>query len=162
NARDSVPAVVGQVLLDVVFLAYRAVLLLAAVGHTLVRLFVTRRKLLEWETAASTEQRLGTEVSHFVAIMWPAPALAIAIVAAIVVLRPTALAAATPFLVAWLMSPYVAFRISWPEPTVKMPLSDQERRDLRRIARKTWCFFETFVGDDDHWLPPDNFQEIPD
>ena len=33
---------------------------------------------------------------------------------------------------------------------------------LRRIARKTWHFFTTFVGDADHWLPPDNFQEIPD
>ena len=33
---------------------------------------------------------------------------------------------------------------------------------LRRITRKTWHFFETFVGDEDHWLPPDNFQEIPD
>ena len=42
------------------FLAYRAVLLLDAIVRTLVRLFVTRRKLLEWETAASTEQRLGS------------------------------------------------------------------------------------------------------
>ena len=23
-------------------------------------------------------------------------------------------------------------------------------------------FSTTFVGDDDHWLPPDNFQEVPD
>ncbi len=30
------------------------------------------------------------------------------------------------------------------------------------MARKTWHFFETFVGDQDNWLPPDNFQEIPD
>jgi len=26
---------------------------------------------------------------------------------------------------------------------------------------KTWSFFETFVGPDDHWLPPDNYQENP-
>ena len=37
-----------------------------------------------------------------------------------------------------------------------------ETNALRRVARKTWLFFETFVGDDDHWLPPDNFQEVPD
>src|SRR4029453_15200874 len=40
-------------------------------------------------------------------------------------------------------------------------LSGEERQRLRLIARKTWLFFETFVGDADHWLPPDNFQEIP-
>jgi cyclic beta-1,2-glucan synthetase len=162
KSRDTLPAAAGQVLLDVVFLAYRAVLLLDAEARTLVRLFVTRRKLLEWETAASTEQRLGAGLLHFVAVMWPAPALALTIGLLSGAVRPASLAAATPFLAAWLISPYVAFRVSWPRPIVQTPLSDQERRALRRIARKTWRFFETFVGDDDHWLPPDNFQEIPD
>ena len=32
---------------------------------------------------------------------------------------------------------------------------------LRSTARRTWRFFETFVGPDDHSLPPDNFQEDP-
>ncbi len=31
---------------------------------------------------------------------------------------------------------------------------------LRQLARKTWAYFETHVGPDDHWLPPDNVQEI--
>ena len=34
-------------------------------------------------------------------------------------------------------------------------------RTARIVARRTWRFFETFVGDEDHWLPPDNFQEDP-
>jgi cyclic beta-1,2-glucan glucanotransferase len=29
------------------------------------------------------------------------------------------------------------------------------------IARRTWRFFDTFVGAEDHMLPPDNFQEDP-
>jgi cyclic beta-1,2-glucan synthetase len=32
---------------------------------------------------------------------------------------------------------------------------------LRKLSRKTWAFFETFVGPEDHWLPPDNYQEHP-
>ena len=32
---------------------------------------------------------------------------------------------------------------------------------LRRTARKTWHFFETFVTAQENWLPPDNFQEEP-
>src|SRR5262249_32981503 len=31
----------------------------------------------------------------------------------------------------------------------------------RIVARRTWRFFETFVAEEDHWLPPDNFQEDP-
>ena len=91
-----------------------------------------------------------------------APALAIAIGALVLVVRPAALPAAAPFLAAWLLSPVVAFRVSQPRRAVEIALSEAERRALRRIARKTWHFFTTFVGDDDHWLPPDNFQEIPD
>src|SRR4029079_4599290 len=32
---------------------------------------------------------------------------------------------------------------------------------LRMLARRTWAFFETFVGPDDRWLPPDNYREHP-
>ena len=153
---------IGRVLLDVTFLAYRGVFLLDAVIRTLVRLFWTRRKLLEWETAASTELRLKGGLIQFVAGMWVAPAVAIAMVAAVILVRPAALAAAAPFLIAWLLSPAVAFRVSQPRRMAQISLSDDDRRALRRIARKTWLFFEVFVGDDDHWLAPDNFQEIPD
>jgi cyclic beta-1,2-glucan synthetase len=33
---------------------------------------------------------------------------------------------------------------------------------LRLIARRTWRFFETFVNEEEHHLPPDNFQEDPE
>ena len=75
--------------------------------------------------------------------------------------RPGAIVAAAPFLLAWLVSPLAAY----PQPARlgdAHRLTEAERRALRRVARKTWLFFETFVGDADHWLPPDNFQEIPD
>src|SRR6185436_3649311 len=32
---------------------------------------------------------------------------------------------------------------------------------LRRIALETWRFFETYVTEEDHFLPPDNYQEDP-
>ena len=156
------PAVIGQVVLDVTFLAYRGVFLLDAIVRTLVRMFWTRRKLLEWETAASTERRLQGGLLHVVIDMWMAPALALTIGALVFLLRPAALPAAAPFLAAWLFSPGVAFRVSQPRRAVEIALTDAERRALRRLARKTWHFFTTFVGEDDNWLPPDNFQEVPD
>ncbi|MCH8241685.1 MAG: hypothetical protein IH897_03615, partial [Planctomycetes bacterium] len=32
---------------------------------------------------------------------------------------------------------------------------------MQLIARRTWRFFEIFVTEEEHWLPPDNFQEDP-
>src|SRR3546814_2265614 len=40
-------------------------------------------------------------------------------------------------------------------------ISARQRRQLRLIARRTWLYFEQFVGPDDHWLVPDNYQEEP-
>ncbi len=128
-------AVIGHVLLDVIFLAYRGVLLLDAVIRTLVRLLWSRRKLLEWETAASTELRLKGGLIQFVSGMWVAPAMAIAMGIVVLMVRPAALAAAGPFLVAWLVSPAVAFRVSQPRRIAQISLSDDDRRALRRIAQ---------------------------
>ena len=160
--RTSLPAMGGQALLAVVFLADQSWLMCDAVVRTLSRLLITRRRLLEWETAASTEQRLGSTLRDFVAGMWQAPLLALVIAVAVGVLRPAALWAAGPVLAAWFLSPIVAFWVSRPKQDRELNLSEDEQRALRRLARKTWHFFETFVGEEDHWLPPDNFQEIPD
>jgi len=31
---------------------------------------------------------------------------------------------------------------------------------LRGLARQTWRYFEVLVNAQEHWLPPDNFQEV--
>ena len=43
----------------------------------------------------------------------------------------------------------------------KQNLSEDQTIFLRKLSRKTWKFFETFVGPESHWLPPDNYQENP-
>ena len=76
--------------------------------------------------------------------------------------RPEVLAAVVPFLLLWMVSPAVARWVSSPGlAAATAPLSAADARALRLIARRTWRFFTTFVGPEDHWLPPDNFQEDP-
>ena len=45
-------------------------------------------------------------------------------------------------------------------PAARFRSTAEQTRFLGGISRKTWAFFETFVGPADHWLPPDNYQEI--
>ncbi len=149
----------AQVSLSAAFLADGACRLVDAIGRTLVRLFVTRRRLLEWETSAAVEQRLGNGLTACLRTMWFSPALAVVLTAALAFLRPVALAAAAPFLIAWLVAPLLAYWVSRPPRLAEATLTAEERRPLRRLARKTWNFFETFVGEEDNWLPPDNYQE---
>jgi cyclic beta-1,2-glucan synthetase len=69
---------------------------------------------------------------------------------------------AGPFVVLWARSPLVARWVSQPPRVSTTPaLSPPEAMILRATARRTWRFFETFIGLDDSVLPPDNFQEDP-
>ena len=71
---ESLPATAGMVLLALALLADKARLMLDAMGRSLVRLHLTGRRLLEWETSDSTERRLGASLETFLRTMWPAPA----------------------------------------------------------------------------------------
>ncbi len=75
---------------------------------------------------------------------------------------PEAWPIAAPFVLLWALSPMVAYWISLPpRAAAAQPLSEDDVLTLRLTARRTWRFFETFVGPEDHALPPDNFQEEP-
>ncbi|HTU17645.1 MAG TPA: glucoamylase family protein, partial [Gemmataceae bacterium] len=152
---------VSQVVMNSIVLLYQAYLSIDAVVRTLARLLVTRRRMLEWETAASADRRLGAALQYFWKTMWPGTALSVGFAVMVLLVRPDALPAAAGFLLAWLLSPLLAWWVSQDRQVRRKPLSAAERRDLGVIARKTWGFFESFVGAEDHWLPPDNFQEEP-
>ena len=129
--RDNALATGGQVFLTMTFLLDQSRHLVDAMVRTLMRLFVTRRNLLEWETAATTERRLGNRLAHFCGTMWPAVAATAAIAGLVIAIdRPGAVAAA-PFLVLWLASPLVAYRVSRPREAAEAPLTPAQRQELR-------------------------------
>ncbi|MFY0311320.1 GH36-type glycosyl hydrolase domain-containing protein [Leisingera sp. D0M16] len=148
----------GRWALEVAFMAQGALVSLDAVLRTLWRLFVTRRRMLEWVTAAHAAARGSDRRAGYWAAMAGAPVLAASITGILTVLAPQALPGALPLLVVWLLSPEIAQLIGRPLPRRQERLSDDDRCYLKGIARRTWLFFETFSGPKDNWLPPDNYQ----
>jgi cyclic beta-1,2-glucan synthetase len=151
----------AQGLLAAVFLADEARGSLDAVVRTCARMLFTRRKLLEWETSAATERRLGRGFAPFAAALWPASLTAVLVFAGMIWLQPASLPAAFPLLAAWLLSPLIGYVVSRPWMAATCELRPEEQHELRVIARETWGFFETYVGPEDNWLPPDNYQVDP-
>jgi cyclic beta-1,2-glucan synthetase len=159
--RDVVLAA-SQIGLTMTMLAHQAWLMSDAIVRTLVRVYVTHRRLLEWVTAAQAKAGLRLDLRGFHRRMLGGLALAAAAATAVAWGRPEAWVAALPFVVLWAMSPAVARWISVPRSTrPAQPLSLTDAEVLRLTARRTWRYFATFVGPDDHALPPDNFQETP-
>ena len=149
-------------ILHVALLPHRAVVLADAILRTLVRLRRGRR-LLEWTSAARVARALvGTESRRpFWREMFAAPIAAVGTLVLLATCRPAALPAALPLAALWLLAPEIAALVSRPRRRRAPALTDGDARRLRLLARRTWLFFDTFVGPDDQWLPPDHFQEEP-
>ena len=69
---------------------------------------------------------------------------------------------AIPILGLWFAAPFLAYLLSKPVPSSRPELSDTDRAYLRELAARTWRYFETYVGVEDRWLPPDNVQFDPE
>ena len=143
-------------------LPHEAYYSLDAIARTAARMLVTRSRLLEW-TASSEMDRGGgrSELAATIGSMWFGPVLAIATAIYLAVSRPAALAVAGPILALWLASPAIAWWLGRPRERREARLTAAETGFLRMMARRTWAFFDRFVGPEDHWLPPDNYQEHP-
>ena len=160
--RKDLGLALAQTALLLVFLAHQAALMTDAILRTLYRLLLSRRNLLEWMPAA--QAKASSELSIAAMHRRMAGAVAIGILAAIVSVRfaPHVWYLAAPFVLAWLASASIAYWISRaPLLAGAESISAKDVSALRRVARRTWRFFETFVSADDNMLPPDNFQEDP-
>ena len=146
----------------IIFLAHQAWLMIDAISRTLFRVFVSRRNLLQWVTAA--QANLSSQLDLYSAYRRMSGGVAIALVAAALIgyLRPDDWPLVAPFVILWIASPAIAVWISLSPPVAgHLAVAEVDARALRLIARRTWRYFETFVTAEDQMLPPDNFQEDP-
>jgi cyclic beta-1,2-glucan synthetase len=156
--RDMLVTSARQSFLSATFLAHQACLMADAIGRTLWRLLVSGRRRLQWISAYQVA-RANPSAAQVSRQMWAAPALAIAIGVLVAVVSPSRLLLALPLIALWAVSPVIAYITGQPLSHTRQVLGPAERVELRKIARKTWRFFEDLVGPADHWLVPDNIQE---
>jgi cyclic beta-1,2-glucan synthetase len=142
-------------------LPYEALFSVDAIVRTAMRMLVTHRRLLEWNPSSGVEASSRSSLAAAWQSMWIGPVAATGLGIYLIVSRPITLAVAAPILGFWFASPAIAWWVSRPPSRREARLTASQVIFLRKISRKTWSFFETFVGAEDHWLPPDNYQEHP-
>ena len=151
----------AQAAFTLVVLPYEAFFSLDAILRAAVRLLITQRRLLEWSPSGDPDRTSRTDLAGLYRSMWIAPVVATAAGIYLTLSRPPALAVAGPLLGLWFAAPAIAWWISRPLAPRKPRLTADQAVFLQKLSRRTWAFFETFVGPDDHYLPPDNYQEEP-
>ncbi len=152
----------SQTALLVVFLTHQAWMMVDAIARTLFRLFVSRRHLLDWVTAAQAKGSFRVDLRAFYRQMDGGVGIGIGAGIIVWLFGSDIWPIAVPFVVAWIAAPAVARWISLsPSVAGRLSVSDADACALRLVARRTWRYFETYVTAMDNMLPPDNFQESP-
>jgi cyclic beta-1,2-glucan glucanotransferase len=149
-----------NVLLELTFLAHQALLSLDAIVRALVRRFITRRGLLEWETAAEAELGHAKRTPVDIYLDWT-PIVALVLGLAVFHWRRDSFYAALPILVLWASSKLVSVWLNRSPRALRNEVSESDEAFLRQTALRTWCYFAEFCTSEHNWLIPDNVQEEP-
>ncbi|WP_240474881.1 GH36-type glycosyl hydrolase domain-containing protein [Rheinheimera baltica] len=163
NLLTDLAQTLTQSMLNIVLLADQAWRMSHAVGITLWRLQFSRKHLLQWVTAAQNGAQQRLTLAGYYRQMTPGVLLAWLSGGMVVWWAPHNVVLLMPFLTLWSLAPALMYWLSLPTNQQKtLPLSVDEANNLRLVARRTWRFFERFVTAEDNWLPPDNFQQLPE
>lgn len=152
----------GQVVVNIMTLPFQTILLLDAIGRSLYRLLISKQKLLEWTTSAEAERNsqrekapalLGMAGGYILILLF----FAAAVFSGYLPVQITGIVLA----VLWACTPFVIRWLNQPVPRDSLSFSNSEKEELRTLSKQIWSFYEDFVTEEDHWLPPDNVQMEP-
>ncbi len=146
----------------VIFLPDYAGMALDAIARVTYRRIASHRLMLEWETALDAHQRAKNQQLQFVLSRLWIPAASVLLFAGAGWRGTSAMVAVAPFLLLWALFPVAVMVINRPAKSWRGGiLTADDRRFLRTAARRTWRYFDDFLGPQTSWLPPDNVQETP-
>jgi cyclic beta-1,2-glucan synthetase len=140
---------------------YEAIVYADAIWRTNWRLLISHRHLLQWNPTQNVVSRTNKNLFQTYLSMWFPVLLAIAVFEWMQFKQTDGMGVSLPFLIAWMLVPAVAWKISLSDKRKTADLDEKQKLFLNKLARRTWAFFETFVVAADNWLPPDNYQESP-
>lgn len=148
-----------QLIINITTLPYEAYLNMDAIIRTVWRMFISGKHLLQWNPFTNEPKRRSVLLAYVK--MWFAPFFAGCIFIYLTFYSASTLVFAMPLLIAWSLAPFFTWFISRPAEMKEADVSKSQSIYLRKLSRKIWAFFETFVTAEDNWLPPDNYQEQP-
>ncbi len=123
--------------------------------RVIYRRSISRRHLLQWQTAESA----GAQVDRHVRVILRQMLIISVLSIVLMIVLHAAFAPTSVFLGLWIVSPLLMRWLDRPIPLAKRDrISVEDKHLLRRLARRTWRYFDDLVNPGTNWLPPDNSQ----
>ncbi|MCK9479512.1 MAG: hypothetical protein M0R40_08460 [Firmicutes bacterium] len=152
-----IKGIVYEAALLFILIPHYAYITLNAVIRALYRMFFSKKKLLEWVTAAETERKYKEDLLSYYKRMLPSCIFAVLLF--FVSTKHNIFVAALGAV--WLLAPLVMYYSSKDTLKKAVTIKKDDKKFLVGIAKQTWQYFEDFTTITDNYLAPDNFQEDP-
>lgn len=150
-----------QVVFSLAVLPHQTVSICDAILRTLHRVFISKKHLLEWETAYHADKRLKATLGSFVREMRGGLLLTFFTAGVLLFLRPEVFFWNLPVIALWVLAPWIAFYFSSPIRSEHIELKADAREYLTQIAWSTWRYFRELLTEENQYLVPDNIQLVP-
>ncbi|HLO83190.1 MAG TPA: glycosyltransferase family 2 protein, partial [Chitinophagaceae bacterium] len=150
--KDSIEAILNnlyQTIFTLACLPYEAYFTVDAIFRSFWRMVVSQKHLLEWNSSDDPGADQEQDLIGSYRSMWIAPLMGLAGLIYLTVYKPITHIFADPILILWIGSPAIAWYLSRPLVLQKISLNGVQIIFLRKLARKTWAYFEQFVTQKD-------------
>lgn len=158
NHISNIKASLLRTLIHFITLPYTAYVCAKAIIKTLYRICKTKEHLLEWMTADEAEKKAKDSLKQYIKTMWfnifwGLLNLFLGIMANQILI--------ILFSILWIIAPGICYSVSKKEKEKdkKENITENDLQYLMDVAKKTWQFFKDYLIEENHYLPPDNYQE---
>lgn len=150
-----------QCILIISFIPYQAYIMTDAIVRSIYRMLVSKKNLLQWQTAEDVERTIDNSLVSYIKKMWFSICAGMLVILISAFSRTSIMLINIPIGFVWVISPILAYHISQVDKRkVYTPLGE-DREFVRDNARRIWAYYEDFVNEENNFLAPDNYQENP-
>ncbi|MGL4847990.1 MAG: GH36-type glycosyl hydrolase domain-containing protein, partial [Clostridium sp.] len=149
-----------EVILIVAFIPYQGLISLDAIIKSLYRLFISKKKLLEWKASDLEDKEERININYYAGTMYLS--ILFGIVTIFLSYRGDEVVSVLVFFIGilWILAPFMALDLS-KEIENEEYISRKDTDFLLNTAKDTWKYYKDFVTEKNNYLPPDNYQEEP-
>lgn len=150
-----------QTILIISFISYQGYTMTCAIAKTLYRMIISKKHMLEWETAEEGDKSVKDKLIYYYKKMWFS--VVCGIIFMIIAFKSSISMFFITYIISgiWILAPFIAWNISKGIVVKGVNLSVDERKYLRQISRRIWAYYDDFINEENNYLPPDNYQEAP-
>jgi hypothetical protein len=134
----------------ILLLADQAYFRADGITRSIYRLFVSRKHLLDWVTAAQSQEELGYGLRTYITLMWQPVIIALIVGGLIFAISPATFTPAAPILIAWFISPLAVY---WMERKHRKLYTTYEQyceSAIRLNGRRIWRDIECLSNNSDN------------